>query len=56
MYLTLLGGGALGNENEWILNAISRSIDLYKDANLDVAIVSYRHSNRDVQELIKKAS
>jgi len=52
LYLTLLGGGAFGNKREWILNAVHRSLNLYKDVGLDVAIVSYGHSNQYVQELM----
>lgn len=52
VYLTLIGGGAFGNEIEWILNAIKHSIDLYKNSGLDIKIVSYGHSNYDVQQLI----
>jgi len=44
LYLTLIGGGAFGNERPWILNAINRSLNLYKHAGLDVIIVSYGHS------------
>jgi hypothetical protein len=52
VFLTYLGGGAFGNETEWIMNAIQRALTLYKQANLDVAIVSYGTSNSSVQELI----
>ena len=54
LYLTLIGGGAFGNKIEWITNAIHRSLNLYKHVGLDVAIVSYGHSNEYIQELIKK--
>ncbi len=56
LYLTLVGGGAFGNKIEWIINAIYRSINLYKYVGLDVAIVSYRYSNEYIQKLIKKVS
>jgi len=36
VYLTLIGGGAFGNETEWIINAISRSLVCYKHVGLDV--------------------
>jgi len=52
VYLTLLGGGAFGNEIEWIINAIRRTLNLYKHVSLEIVIVSYGHSNRHVQELI----
>ncbi|MDM8557055.1 hypothetical protein QUF75_20210 [Desulfococcaceae bacterium HSG7] len=54
LYLTLIGGGAFGNKTEWIINAIRRSLNLYKHTGLDVAIVSYGHSKEYIQELITK--
>ncbi len=53
VYLTLVGGGAFGNRNEWIINALSRALNLYKHVDLDVAIVSYGTSNESTQELIQ---
>lgn len=52
VYLTLLGGGAFGNADQWILDAIKRALKTYKDFDLDVAIVSYRRSNPKIQMLI----
>jgi len=52
LFLTLLGGGAFGNETEWIIDAIQRALDLYRDADLDIAIVSYGSSKPSVQRLI----
>lgn len=52
LYLTLIGGGVFGNESEWIMSAIQRAINLYRHVGLDVVIVSYGHSNKDVQRLI----
>jgi hypothetical protein len=51
LFLTLLGGGAFGNELEWILDSIHRAISLYADCGLDVAIVSYGRSRPLVQKL-----
>jgi hypothetical protein len=53
LFLTLLGGGAFGNETEWILAAIRRAVEIYATADLDVAIVSYGSSRPYVQELIR---
>jgi hypothetical protein len=39
--LTLLGGGAFGNEDEWILSAMHRSLELVSSSDIDVRIVSY---------------
>lgn len=49
VFLTLLGGGAFGNETDWILGAIDRALNLYADSGLDVAIVSYGRSNPRVK-------
>ena len=54
VYLTLIGGGAFGNEMTWILNAIKRALNLYKHVGLDIAIVSHGYSNRHVQELVQQ--
>jgi hypothetical protein len=51
IYLTLVGGGVFGNETDWIISAIKRSLDLYADVDLDVAIVSHGHSKHLIQEL-----
>lgn len=52
VFLTLLGGGVFGNEIDWITGAIRRALSLYRDASLEVAIVSYRSSNPHVQQLL----
>lgn len=54
VYITLVGGGAFGNATDWIINAIRRSLKLYEDVGLDVAIVSYGHSDQSVQRLISE--
>ena len=52
LFLTLLGGGAFGNNLEWIIGALRRSLNLYRDSGLKIAIVSYRSSNPQVQQLV----
>ncbi len=52
VYLTLIGGGAFGNEKEWIINAIVRTLKLYKKIDIQVLIVSHGYSNPHVQKLI----
>jgi hypothetical protein len=54
VFLTLLGGGAFGNEMEWIVSAIERSLDVFANAGLDIAIVSYGRSNASVRQLISR--
>ena len=41
LFLTLLGGGAFGNETPWVIGGLRRALNLYKHFDLDVAIVSY---------------
>lgn len=56
LYLTLLGGGAFGNEDEWILSAIARALRLFATVPLEVVIVSYRCGNPAVQALVEQWS
>ncbi len=56
LFLTLLGGGAFGNEPSWILDAIKRALQLYQRADLEVIVVSRSSGNRYVQRLIKDYS
>lgn len=54
LFLTLLGGGAFGNETGWIIGAIQRALNLYKYVALDVVIVSYGSSSQYVQQLVNQ--
>lgn len=56
LYLTLLGGGAFGNESDWIIAAIERSLNLHQQADLNVSIVSYGSSKHSVRQLIGRFS
>jgi hypothetical protein len=51
LFLTLLGGGAFGNETAWILSAMQRALNIYKHTDLDVAIVSYGSSKQYIRQL-----
>lgn len=53
LFLTLLGGGVFGNDTTWITSAIRRSMAIWPDSGLDVAIVSYGRSQACVQELTR---
>lgn len=55
-YLTLLGGGAFGNQTDWIVDAAIRALRIYEDCALDVAVVSYRISRPHVQQIVSKFS
>jgi len=54
IFLTLVGGGAFGNDTTWIINAITRSLNLYRHFELDVVIVSHGRSNFFVQDLVRQ--
>ena len=52
VFLTLVGGGAFGNETNWIFDAIKHSINKFSNIPLDVKIVSYGSSKPGVRQLI----
>jgi len=52
VFLTLLGGGAFGNETSWIMESIQHVLKIYEDSNIAVSIVSYGRSNVDVQRVV----
>lgn len=56
LFLTLLGGGAFGNEKRWILDALARALGGIKQAGLDVAVVSYGHRDVEVEQLMQRLS
>ena len=53
VYLTLVGGGAFGNKDEWMFNSIRKTLIRFAYSPLDVKIVSYGKSNPSVIELIR---
>jgi len=54
VFLTLVGGGAFGNDMDWIIESMEKSLFKFKNTPLDVYIVSYKESSRDVKELVEK--
>lgn len=52
VFLTLLGGGAFGNPEEWIIAAIRRTLLLYQNSGLSVMIVSHSRSNPRVVAML----
>ena len=57
VYLTSLGGGAFGNRRCWINRALERALDLFRDAPLDVFMVSYSAVPADLKKLaVEKAT
>jgi hypothetical protein len=54
LFLTLLGGGAFGNQTVWITDAIERALIICRDWDLDVAIVSYGSSKDFVRTSVER--
>ena len=60
LLLTLLGGGAFGNWEEWIIDAIDRALTLAnrlakrEGRTLDAVIVSYGASRPEVEQLVRR--
>ena len=52
VFLTLIGGGAFGNEFDWIIDAIQRVLTLYAAYRINVVIVSYGRSKPHVHQLV----
>lgn len=52
VYLTLLGGGASGNEDNRIFVALQHAFAMFDDKLLDVVIISYGQSNPYLQQLL----
>ena len=45
LFLTMIGGGVFGNQPEWIIDAIRRTLRLHHHSGLDVRLVSHHHPN-----------
>ncbi|MEZ5382483.1 MAG: hypothetical protein R2754_11910 [Microthrixaceae bacterium] len=54
VFLTMLGGGVFGNDQDWIIDAIDRACTLLSDAPIDVAIVAYRSPSPAIAALIDR--
>lgn len=54
VFLTLVGGGAFGNEEYWILESMQKAIRKFKNVPLDIKIVSYGMSNSELIKHINK--
>ena len=53
VFLTLVGGGAFGNEYLWIFDAIQQSLNKFKHFPLDIKIVSYGSSKPEVSRFME---
>jgi hypothetical protein len=51
--LTLLGGGAFGNDDDWILAAMRRALELVSTFDVDVKIVSYRAPQQALERFVE---
>lgn len=54
VFLTLVGGGAFGNEEYWILESMRNAIRKFKNIPLDIKIVSYGESNPNLIKCINQ--
>lgn len=54
VYLTLVGGGAFGNDETWIFESLQKAIRQFKNVPLDVRVVSYRQSNLELVRCLDK--
>lgn len=48
VYLTLVGGGAFGNEEHWILESLQQAIIKFRNTPLKIKVVSYGQSNQNL--------
>jgi hypothetical protein len=51
VFLTTVGGGAFGNDREWIIQAVRRALRCMHDHPLDVAMVCYGTVSPDITDL-----
>ena len=54
VFLTLLGGGAFGNDSQWIADAILKALRKVQYAGLQVVLVSYGRSNTTAQQIMQR--
>jgi hypothetical protein len=52
VYLTMVGGGAFGNETRWIFQALRRALHGMRHYPLDVVVVCYRQVSQDLMDLL----
>jgi hypothetical protein len=52
--LTLLGAGAFGNDQRWILGAMRRALDTVSAFEIDVRIASYGPPSAALLDLVKE--
>jgi hypothetical protein len=52
--LTLLGGGAFGNRERWIIAAIRRALAIISGFDLDVRVVSYGVPSQSILQMVER--
>ena len=52
VFLTRLGGGVFGNDDAWIHEGLRRALELARDWDLDVRVVSYSNPSEEMRGLI----
>ena len=52
VFLTLVGGGAFGNESHWIFESLERTLNKFRNTPLDILFVSYGQSNISLQKQV----
>lgn len=53
VYLTLVGGGAFGNKESWIMKSIQKAVKKFKNVPLDIRIVRYRRTHSDFNQYFR---
>ena len=56
VFLTLVGGGAFGNEFHWILESLEKVIVQFRESALDVRMVSYGRKDSRISGLLDAAN
>ncbi|MCB1313416.1 MAG: hypothetical protein KDK53_16325 [Maritimibacter sp.] len=54
LFLTMLGGGAFGNDAGWIGDAVVRALDAVRDTGLDISLVSYGKSSSLARNIVSR--
>ena len=54
--LTSLGGGAFGNDENWIHEAVRRALKMVSDCDLDVRLVSHGTPSRAILQIVEDLS
>jgi len=51
VYLTMVGGGAFGNQQNWIIDALVKAMEKFRHTPLNVKMISYNKSNPSVKKI-----